>query len=63
MNERIEPREAVVRAAREVDGRKVLSCSEAFELAEKLSLSRQAIGVLCNETGVRIVACQLGCFK
>jgi hypothetical protein len=43
------------------DGR--LACAVAFELARKNGVSPKEIGDAANRVGVKIVACQLGCFK
>ncbi|MBI5695085.1 MAG: hypothetical protein HZC51_04990 [Nitrospirae bacterium] len=43
-----------------VDGR--LACAKAFRLSEELDLSLMVIGAFCNEDGIRIEHCQLGCF-
>ncbi len=55
--------EAVKQAAVERDGRMTLSCAEAFTLARSLGANPGAVGAACNEADVRIVQCQLGCFK
>jgi hypothetical protein len=46
----------------EVDGHKVLTCRQAFALAEANDLSLSDIGTVCNHEKVRISGCQLGCF-
>ena len=43
-----------------VNGR--LSCKTAFEVAEKLKVSRQRVGATAFKFNVRIADCQLGCF-
>ncbi len=55
--------EAVKKAATEADGQLTLRCSKAFEVAGQLGASVGAIGRICNEEGIKIVQCQLGCFK
>ena len=45
------------------DGRKAISCSASLELATTLGVSPSQIGQVCNEEGIKIVGCQLGCFK
>ncbi len=42
------------------DGR--LACRDALEVAAHLGVSPAQIGRLCDERGIRIVNCQLGCF-
>lgn len=39
-----------------------LPCIEAWRIAAALGESREAIGAAADSAGVRIVACQLGCF-
>ena len=54
---------AVLERAQEVDGKKKLSCAEAFGLAKKFEAKIVEIGRICNEQDVRIRKCQLGCFE
>lgn len=59
-----EPLTDAVKAAAEMrEGRLVLSCAEAFKLAEKFSVDIMEIGQCCNQAGIKIVQCQLGCFR
>ena len=55
--------EAILAAAtvRE-DGRQLMACPRAFELAEQLGVEVSEIGRLCNREGIKIAQCQLGCF-
>jgi hypothetical protein len=39
-----------------------ISCRQAFKLAEETGLSPKDLGSLLNEIGVKVSACQLGCF-
>jgi hypothetical protein len=39
-----------------------LACGDAFRIAADLDISVSEVGRVCNELGVKIVACQLGCF-
>ncbi len=55
--------EAVLEAAKEIDGKNKLNCAQAFGLAGKFSIAIAEIGRICNENNVRISNCQLGCFK
>ena len=43
------------------DGR--LPCKKAFEIAHRLGLSLLDVGKTADGMGIKIVACQLGCFK
>lgn len=40
-----------------------LACATALKLAEELKVSPKRIGQAANELGIKIRACQLGCFK
>jgi len=40
-----------------------IPCSLAFEVSEQIALSRQDFGKLLDLLGIKISACQLGCFK
>ncbi len=51
-------KEAVRRAA--VNNR--LSCEKAHALGKKLGAPLREIGAACNELGIKISACRLGCF-
>lgn len=42
------------------DGR--LACALALQLADDYEVPPRAVGDLAGELGIKIVACQLGCF-
>ncbi|MGA9087338.1 MAG: hypothetical protein ACLQMU_03895 [Methanoregula sp.] len=42
---------------------KVITCPQAFAIAEKHGIPKAAISEYCNTHGIKIRACQLGCFK
>ncbi|HNQ25890.1 MAG TPA: hypothetical protein PLU94_05030 [Methanoregulaceae archaeon] len=42
---------------------KEIKCPEAFAISEKYGISKTDIARFCNTHGVKIRACQLGCFK
>ena len=54
---------AVLERAQKSDGKKKLTCAEAFELAQKFKTEIIEIGRTCNQNNIRICKCQLGCFK
>jgi len=57
--------DAVLKSAKgqhQPDGRKQLTCGEAFELAKKYDAEIIEIGRICNQHNIRICKCQLGCF-
>jgi len=41
---------------------KRLACAEAFRIAGDLDVTVTEVGRVCNELGIKVVACQLGCF-
>jgi hypothetical protein len=40
-----------------------IPCKVAFDIAEEMNVSKKSVGELLNEMGIKICACQLGCFK
>jgi len=44
------------------DDKKRLTCTKAFELAEKFEMEIIEIGRICNKHNIKICKCQLGCF-
>jgi hypothetical protein len=54
--------ERVVAAAKGRGTRRRLSCRRAHELARQLGVGVGRIGAVCERKGIKIVACQLGCF-
>jgi hypothetical protein len=55
--------EQVLRRARDVGGKKQISCADALDLAGRFDSPPAEIGRICNENDIRIRSCQLGCFK
>ena len=55
--------EAVRKTAVERDGRLILPCAQAFKIAGQYDVGLADIGRICNEERIKIVRCQLGCFK
>jgi len=41
---------------------KYLACADAHAIADDLDVSLADVGRACNELGIKIVQCQLGCF-
>ncbi len=39
-----------------------LSCAEAFQIAHDLDVPLAVVGRTCNELGIKVRMCQLGCF-
>lgn len=68
MNDRNNPmhrlqEELAQRCTNRPDGTSVLRCEDAFELARAADVSVADVGALCNEQGIKIAHCQLGCFR
>ena len=65
-NNNAQLRDAIMESARageEADGKKKLTCAEAFELAKRFETEIIEVGRICNKNNVKICKCQLGCFK
>jgi hypothetical protein len=62
MSEESELIDAVTKASVEVQGKKKLSCSMAFELSERFGVKKRDISRICNTLNIKICRCQLGCF-
>ena len=39
-----------------------MPCPKAFQLAREMDVPLKEVGDFCNEEGIRIKNCQLGCF-
>ncbi len=39
-----------------------LPCSKAFIIAAEVGCPVNEVGKACNEVGIKIIGCQLGCF-
>lgn len=39
-----------------------ISCTEAREMAEKMDITLKDMGKLCDQAGIKIFSCELGCF-
>jgi len=55
-------KEEIKKALRETATDNRISCSQARKLAERLGVPPQMIGKVCDELGIKIYACELGCF-
>ena len=51
-------KEAVIAAAKN----DVLTCHDARALAEQLGVDYSEVGKACNEAGIKVRVCELGCF-
>ncbi len=41
---------------------KHLACADAFKIAHDLDVPVADVGRTCNELGIKVMQCQLGCF-
>jgi hypothetical protein len=41
----------------------MITCPQAFDIAEKAKVSRSAVGEYLTKNRIKIRSCQLGCFK
>ena len=53
----------MLKAAVEKDGKKWLSCAQAFEIASECGVKPAEVGSVCNHQGIKVHTCQLGLFK
>ncbi len=56
------PRDAVLARVHDAAGGRRILRRHALALAAELGLDATVIGQLCNQEGIKIRACQLGCF-
>lgn len=61
--EKLKVMAAVQAAATDRAGKRVLRCADAFRIAGECSAGLALVGQICNELKIKIVQCQLGCFK
>ncbi|MFH0974507.1 MAG: hypothetical protein V1874_01850 [Spirochaetota bacterium] len=55
--------ELIVSAAVLRDGKKKLSCAQAIKISQDRNISLKEIGEICNSNSIKIIECELGCFK
>ena len=46
----------------EAGDEKRLACADAFRIAKDLDVPLADVGRTCNELGIKMAQCQLGCF-
>lgn len=54
--------QAVLAAVKEEEGRKRLSCADALRIAMDCHVLPEVIGGICDQHGIKLHTCQLGCF-
>lgn len=57
------PTEEVLKKVEEVSKDRRISCTVARKVGEDLGVSLRLIGEACDELGIKIYACELGCFN
>ncbi|MFA4874757.1 MAG: hypothetical protein WC956_05585 [bacterium] len=57
-----EIKRAVIAAAVDVAGKRKLSCADALRIAADCGVLPKVIGDICDEEGIKLQTCQLGCF-
>jgi hypothetical protein len=55
-------RQELIKKLQEMYPDKRISCSEARKTAEELGIELSAMGQLCDEAGLKVFGCELGCF-
>ena len=61
--DKAELEKVVMDATFEEDGKRKLTCSDTFKLAEEHGVELLDIARICNRENIRLCKCQLGCFK
>ena len=56
--------EKLMKALKEISDKNngKITCAQAWEIAEKFSLTKKEVGDKINELKIKITKCQLGCF-
>ncbi len=55
-------KEALAKATVTRDGKRILTCAKALQLADRFHLPPGRIGRLCDAESIKIRRCKLGCF-
>ncbi|MCL6472297.1 MAG: hypothetical protein K6T91_05730 [Firmicutes bacterium] len=55
--------EDILKKIEEASKDKRLSCTAARKVGEELGIPLRQVGEACDELGIKIFACELGCFK
>jgi hypothetical protein len=55
--------EKIKKALQEAGIVEIITCPQAFTMAEKAKVSRSVVGEYCTKNRIKIRGCQLGCFK
>lgn len=52
----------IEKAVTEADGKRKLTCGNALKISKEHGIELKAIGQYCDEKGIKIRQCELGCF-
>ena len=63
MTDRETAERIILEATEERDGKRRLACTQAFKLSREHEIPLKVIAEICEELGIKISACQLGCFR
>ncbi|CFX90580.1 Uncharacterized [Syntrophomonas zehnderi OL-4] len=55
-------RKVIMEKLMEISNQDRITCAEARKLAEDLKIEKSEVGKACDEAGIKISACELGCF-
>ena len=55
--------DAILEKTLKDDEKEKLLCASALKIAEQFGVKPLEIGRICNQKKIRIIHCQLGCFK
>ncbi|MCF7790569.1 MAG: hypothetical protein K9L78_00440 [Victivallales bacterium] len=53
---------AIKEGINEEEGKKYLTCGKAHQISKKQNITLKELGNYCNQNGIKIIKCQLGCF-
>jgi hypothetical protein len=54
--------ELILAKAKTKKDKKFINCTDAINIADSLNIAPIEVGKLCNELGIKIQNCRLGCF-
>lgn len=57
------PKEELLQKVKEAAKDNRMSCTVARKVGEELGVPLRQVGDACDELGIKIYACELGCFK
>lgn len=58
-----EKEDILLKETRMREDKRVLSCTQAMKLSREQGVTLKEIGEMCNNLGIKIIDCELGCFK